>query len=226
MRPIAIFFHTLFFRDTEFLPSALAITCQQVQALESSGLASTAKEIHVGINGGEESRPFETMLPHRAQTYYHGLESKAENLTIVALENWVKTHPGWNILYIHCKGGTHALGESYGETVSKPWRETMMRYLVGGWSQCVADLEAGSDIACCHWLWGMCDGTQNIPAGNFLWLTSDYARRLPSIFLRDRIKTSGIADKESRYEAEVYWGFGSPKPNVKQYLPNGGEGVP
>jgi hypothetical protein len=220
MRPIAVFYHTLFFRDAEFLPSALTITCQQMHLLEYSGLASFAKEIHIGINGGEESRAFASMLPMKANLTFHGLQSKAENLTICELEKWAPSHPGWNVLYFHCKGGTHAPGDNYGDNVSKPWREMMMRKLVSNWAQCVGDLENGFESVGCQFLRGMCDGSQNIWAGNFWWATSDFLRTLPSIRLRDRIRISGIGAAESRFEAEVWIGNGPRLPKVREYIPN------
>jgi hypothetical protein len=188
-------------------------------ALKSSGLEDAASEIYCGVNGGAESEGYaECLLPKKSHKVYHGLESKAENLTIVMLENWCKTHDDWNVLYFHAKGATHALGSPYGEGTSKPWRQRMMRDLVVNWRECVAALDWGYDIACSTWMWGAADGTQHIPAGNFLWVKSSFAKKLPSIFHRDRIKLSGIASLESRYEAEVYWGNG-PRPNVKQFSP-------
>jgi hypothetical protein len=228
-KPIAVFFHCLFYLGDPptVRPSAVDVVSGQMQRLTRCGLRDAATEIVCGINGGQESHHIADMLlPAKARKVYHGLSSRAENLTIVEVENWVKTHPGWNVLYFHSKGATHIPGTPYA-AFSARWGDTMMRYVVDNWRQCVSDLENGSgfDIACCHWMWNMADGTQHIPAGNFLWVTSDFAAKLPSIFLRERIKTSGIAAVESRYESEVYWGNG-PRPNVKQYLPNGGEGCP
>jgi hypothetical protein len=101
----------------------------------------------------------------------------------------------------------------------------MMKDLVENWRTCVEDLKT-HDITCSHWMWNMgSDQSQHIPAGNFLWITSNFAARLPSMFERQRIKDSGISHVDSRYESEVYWGNG-PRPEVKQYRPNGGDGVP
>lgn len=225
MKPIAIFYHCLFEIDGEILPSAIEIVDEQMKALEKSGLLNVATEMYVGVNGGDESRVFvENLIPPKAKVVFHGLQSRAENLTIVEIEKWVKGHPDWHILYFHSKGATHPPGSSYGDGVSKPWREGMMQDLVVNWRQCVSDLES-HDIVCSHWMWNLADGTQHIPAGDFLWLTSNFSAKLPSIYLRDRIKVSGIAALDSRYEAEVYWGNG-PRPNVKSYRPNGGGGVP
>ena len=227
MKPIAIFYHGLFImgQPPHFLPSATPIICKQMSQLTTSGLLEAASEFHVGINGGPESKSFvNNYIPKKAGVIYHGLSSRAENLTIVGLENWVKSHPGWNVLYFHSKGASHPLTSDYGKS-SGLWRDGMMEDLVMNWRQCVADLET-HDIVASHWMWELGhDKSQHIPCGNFLWLSSDFAAKLPSIYLRERIKQDGIAALSSRYEAEVYWGNG-PKPIVKQFRPNGGGGVP
>lgn len=228
MKPIAIFFHGLFVvgDPPELLPNAFNVICEQMAALKSSGLLDAATEFHVGINGGKESEEYvREYIPAKAQVKYHGLQSRAENLTLVMIEEWVKTHPGWNVLYFHAKGSSHLPGSSYGDGTATPWRNGMMQDLVVNWRQCVKDLES-HDIVCSHWMWNLgSDQSQHIPAGGFLWITSDFAAALPSIYLRERIKVSGIDSLESRYESEVHWGNG-PRPNVKSYRPNGGGGVP
>lgn len=217
------------------LPAAPEIIAEQMAALKTSGLEDAATEIHIGVNGTKtESEPFSGLLfPAKAKVTYHGLQCRNELRTIMILEEWVKTHPNWNVLYFHSKGATHAPGSHYGHNVSCPWRVGMMQDLVENWKGCVYDLEKGYDsdlgkgydIVCSHWMWNMADGTQHIPAGNFLWITSDFAAKLPSFLIRDRLRVSGLDSVESRFEAEVYWGNG-PRPNVKSYRPNGGGGVP
>lgn len=228
MKPIAIFYHSVFCFPNNpgvELPSASSIIAEQMAQLHESGLIAAAKELHVGINGGPESEPFVAQkIPEFAKKTYHGIDSGGEPPTIMLLEEWVKTHPGWNVLYLHCKGASHPISTPY-HAFAADWRRGMMQDLVLNWRQCVADLDSGYDIACSHWMWGLLDGTQHIPAGNFLWITSDFAAKLPSMFLRDRIKQDGIKSPSSRWEAEVYWGNG-PRPNVKQYRPQGGGGVP
>lgn len=218
-RPIAIFFHGLFFMGDPLrnMPSAECIIGNQIVQMISSGLWNVAKEIHFGINGGPESEPVaKALIPDKAKVTFHGLHSHSENPTIVMLENWVKTHPGWNVLYLHGKGATHELTSDYGKNVSAPWREGMMQDLVVNWRKCVTDLET-HDIACMVWLWEQgWDKSQHIPAGNFLWTTSDFVAKLPSIHLRERIKQDGIGAASSRFEAEVFWGNG-PRPKVKAY---------
>lgn len=229
MKPqIAVWFHGLFSHGTprELKPGAFNIVTESMQALQQSGLADAATEIHTCFNGDEEERQYaELLVPAKAQITMHGPHSFAENLTIVKLWEWSKSHPGWFVLYFHAKGCTHDPESAYAKGVSAPWRRTMTDYMVGNWRRCMMDLANGADVVCCHWLWNMCDGTQHIPAGNFLWLTSSFIASLPSMHLRDRIRESGIAAAESRYEAEVFWGNGR-KPNVVQHLPNGGGGVP
>lgn len=224
---IAIFYHCLFhYGDPpKLLPNALAIISEQMSAVRESGLLDACEEMVVGVNGGPESLEVaRKMIPDKARIVMHGLESRAENLTIVELEKWAPSHPGWNVLYFHSKGVTHKPNTDY-HTFSSNWRRAMMEDLVINWKQCVEALN-NHDIACSHWMWNMgSDQSQHIPAGNFLWITSDFVASLPSIYKRERIKESGISNADSRYEAEVHWGNG-PKPNVKQYRPNGGGGVP
>jgi hypothetical protein len=226
---IAIFYHTLFFMGTppELRPMAVDIVSEQITQMEKAGLVSAADEMIVGINGGQESEDIASvLLPKKAKLVFHGLQSRAENPTIVLLENWAEVHPGWAILYLHAKGSSHEHGSPYGQNVSGPWRRAMMADLVENWRACVADLEAGAEMVCSHFMRNMADGTQHIPAGNFLWTTANFVRTLPSIFMRERIKVSGIDALESRFEAEVYWGNGPRLPMVKEWRPNGGGGCP
>lgn len=228
-RPIAIFYHALFALDRQenVLPRACAIVHDQMQMVMRSGLGDAAQEFTVGINGGLESVIYSKLfIPSKAKCVYHGLESHAENLTIVEIEKWLPNHPGWNVLYFHAKGCTHPPDSGYGLTVSDPWRNTMNNYLIANWQMCVNDLENGAESVGCHFMRNLADGTQNIWAGNFWWATSDFLSTLPSIYKRARIAQSGIAHKDSRFEAEVWIGNGSRCPLVREYLPSGGGGVP
>ncbi len=222
MKPIAIFFHGLFFLGDppRHMPNAGCIISDQITQMVNSGLWDAAEQIIFGINGGEESYVVaKSIIPNdkKVVVTLHGLASKSENLTIVMIEEWVKTHPGWNVLYLHAKGSSHEPNSDYAQRVSKPWREAMMADLVVNWRQCVADLDAGHDVACMVWLsdqgW---DKSQHYAAGTFFWATSDFLAKLPSIYLRDRIKQDGIGAASSRFEAEVWIGNG-PRPKVKAY---------
>lgn len=91
----------------------------------------------------------------------------------------------------------------------------MMRRCVTEWRQVVAELDAGFEAVGCHWLTGMGhDKSQHYFAGTFWWATSNFLATVPSMYLRDRIKESGIASLESRYEAEVWIGNGR-MPKIK-----------
>lgn len=223
-RPIAIFFHSVFIIDGQPLPNAVNIVHRQMSQLAQCGLLNACTELHVGVNGGEESRKYvDAYIPPKAKVTYHGTASRAENPTLVVLQEWVKTHPGWNVLYFHSKGATATPGSAKAANADE-WRGTMMADLVTRWRQCVEFL-ATHDVVCSHWRWNAADGTQHIPAGNFLWTTSDFVATLPSLFLRSRIQQDGIGALSSRYEAEVMWGNG-PRPTVKQFRPYAGSGIP
>jgi|SRR5215813_7655044 len=220
MKPIAVFYHCLFALDTpdNIQERALAIVDQQMRVCNSSGLTDAASHFLVGINGGSESKPFaDFLLPPKSVKVYHGLGSHAENLTIIEIEKWVKDHPGWNVLYFHAKGCTHPPGLTWR---SDEWRDLLTANLVLGWRRCVDWLEQGYESVGCHFMQGMCDGTQNIWAGNFWWATSDFLQTVPTMFLRDRIKVSGIASADSRYEAEVWLGNAPRLPRLVQCVPH------
>ena len=176
-----------------------------------------AREMHVGINGAEESVNIaDSIFPRKATTTYNGLDVFNENATLRLLEHWLPTHPGWLVLWFHSKGATHEKDNP----LRGNWRGCMMRNLVTSWRTCVSDLSSGCEAVGCHWMSG--DKTppgQSIFAGNFWWATSDYLSTLPSIMARDRIKVSGLGALESRYEAEVWLCNGPRLPRVKDYHP-------
>ena len=205
------------------MPGALNIVSDAMLLLQSSGLADAATEIHCCFNGDELDLA-KSLCPKKARITMHGLNSFAENLTIVKLWEWSKKNPGWNCLYFHAKGATHPPTSGYAITTSTPWRQTMLKYLVSNWRQCVTDLD-NCDSVGCHFLRGMCDGSQFLWAGNYFWATSNFLATVPSMYLRERIKSDGIAAASSRYEAEVWIGNGK-LPTVHEYLPQGGGGVP
>lgn len=221
MKPLAIFYHCLVVigDPPQLLDCAPDIIAEQMDALKTSGLLDAASEFHVGINGGDESEILiQELVPSKSMIKYHGLQARNENLTIVMLEEWVKDHPDWYVVYFHAKGSTHGPGDSL-NTLATNWRRCLMRGVVENWRTCVADLDAGHDSVGSHWMPGMVDGTQNIWAGNFWWSTSNFLRTVPSIYLRERIKVSGIKALESRYESEVWLGNAPQLPKVKDYHP-------
>lgn len=213
---IALFYHCLFIPEN-YLINAFNIVSEQMQQVRQSGLLEACSEMIVGCNGGEESREIAHMLiPDKAKIVFHGPDSRAENLTLVEIEKWLPTHPDFLVCYIHVKGVTHDPESSYGQGSAR-WRRCGMRHCVENWRQCVMDLQVVEAVGP-HWLtrqgW---DHSQHYFAGNFWWARSNYLRTLPSIFKRERIKESGIASLESRYESEVWIGNGPRLPTVKDY---------
>jgi len=217
MKPICVVFHGLFFLGDRHMPNAGCIISDQITQMRNSGLWDAASEIRFGINGGPESQPMaDAIIPEKAQVTFHGLQCRTENRTVEMVLNFAKSNPGWNILYAHAKGSSHDPNSDYARNVSKPWREAMSQDLIVNWRQCVADLDT-HDIVCMHWMWEQgWDKSQHIPAGNWTWITSDFAVKLPSLYLRARIKEDGIDAVTSRFESEVAWGNG-PRPTVKAY---------
>lgn len=218
MRKIAIFYHGLIELGDppEVLPNAINIIREQMDQLYISGLLAAASEFIVGINGDETSKQIANLIiPSEAKLVMHGLQSKAENLTIVEIEKFVKTHPDWYVFYHHAKSCTHDPNSDYGRLGTR-WRRCMARTCVLRWKECIKELEAEYEAVGAHWLTGMGhDHSQHYFAGTFFWATSNYLRTLPSIYERERIKTSGIDSLESRYEAEVWLGNGPRLPKFK-----------
>ena len=156
--------------------------------------------------------------PATVKPTFHGLQCKNELRTLLLVEEFAKTHTGWNVLYFHSKGATHPLGHE----LSARWRRCMMRHLVSNWRQCVQELESGFDSVGCHWMQPpQTPPGQNIWGGNFWWASSDFLRTLPSLLDTWRVKNSGIDSIDSRYEAEVWIGNGPNLPKVKDHHPNG-----
>lgn len=222
---IAIFYHVVFYIGDRVLPAANTIMLEQMFALKTSGLMDAASHVCVGVNGGDESATRVRLmdLPPKARVVMHGLNSRAENLTIIEIEKFVAALPKdeeWYILYHHSKGATHSPETDYAKFAGR-WRRCGMKHCVTNWRQCVKDLDGGAESVGVHWMTGLADGTQNIWGGNFWWARASFLRTVPSMFLRDRIKTSGIAALESRYESEVWIGNAPRLPKVVDYHPGG-----
>lgn len=218
MRPIAVFYHCLFYKGEDFLPGAVRIAHEQMMQLNYSGLLDACQFMLCGINGGKESEGWANhLLPQKAKKVFHGIESHTENYTLYEIEKWAVNHPGWLVLYFHCKGATRPIGDG----LRKNWRICMMRNLVWNWRRCVKDMEEYHfEAVGCHWMTGdKTPANQSIFAGNFWWADSDYLTTLPSMLSRDRIKLSGMGSVESRYESEVWIGNGQRLPRVKDYHP-------
>jgi hypothetical protein len=229
MPKIIVVYHCLFFmgEPPELLPQSLDIVEEQMRLMKESGLEDAADEIHIGVNGGEESKDFRSLLPQKANVVYHGLQCRNELRTILMIENLAKENPNCVLNYWHSKGVSHPPDSPYGINVSRPWRKVMEHYLIRHWKHCVAELENGYEVVGVRWLTGMgWDKSQHYFAGTFWWARSNFLATLPSVTVRQRIKDSGIDSIESRYEAEITLGNGPRLPRQFSYLPEGGYGHP
>ena len=151
MKPIAIFYHCLFYMDSpdNLLMPAVNITKEQMSLLWYTELIPTARELHVGINGGGESAQMANLLiPSSAKIKLHGLQCHTENRTIRMLEEWLPGKDDWYVLYFHAKGASHPDGHSF----TTIWRNCMTHHCIRNWGQCVHDLDAGYDAVGCHWM--------------------------------------------------------------------------
>lgn len=218
MKRIAIFYHGLFFLDNpeNLLERAIAIVRDQMDQSKATGLFGAATELHVGLNGGEETRQVANLIiPSKSRIVLHGLQCRNECRTIRMLEEWLPGHGDWYVLYWHAKGSTSA-PEKW--AFSDRWRRCMMRHVIQNWRTCVADLDAGFEAVGSHWMQPpKTPSGQNIFAGTFFWAKASFLLTLPSILARDRIKMSGIDSIDSRYEAEVWLGNGPRLPRIKDY---------
>lgn len=220
MKPVAIFYHCLFHMEQppKYLPAAAQIIADQMRRLKDSGLEAACSEMIVGVNGGEESKPFASvLLSHKARPVFHGLQCRNECRTIRLLEDWLPGHADWFVLYFHSKGATKPPGDDF----TGRWRGCMMKHCIDNWRQCVAALDEGYDVAGVHYMQPPATPAgQYIMAGGFWWSKVSYLKMLTPIMERDRIKLSGIDALESRYEAEVKIGNGPTPPRVKDFHPN------
>ena len=217
-----IFYHCLLRMGDPpvLLPGACDIVREQMAHLEASGLLDACEEFIVGLNDNEEGLELANLfIPAKSKIILNGLASHSENLTIVTIEQWAQTHPGWAVLYFHSKGASRD-DDEYARKIGKPWRDMMMQDTVLAWQHCVGFLQSGTELVCSRFMTGMVDGTQNIVPGNFWWARSSFLATLPSIRNRARIKISGIGAPESRWEAEVWVGNGPRLPSVIQFRPH------
>lgn len=229
MKPIAVFFHCLFFHNHRVagaVPSlslnACTIIKSQMTQLANSGLLEAAAEFHVGINGDDESLDIAKLhIPPKANLMLHGLEAKSETPTIVKVQEWALSHPGAYVFYFHSKGASH-VDANYLQFVSR-WRNCMMGNLVDQWRRCVADLDSGFDSVGCHWMTNMSPPSDkdSIWGGNFWWVTTDFLNTLEPITERELIKTHGINAPIARMESERFLGAGPNLPKIKDYHVNG-----
>lgn len=200
------------------LPNAVPVISEQMNILKTSGLLDEASEFHVGINDNKVTGSVitESLIPPKANITFHGLQCRNECRTIQMLEQWLPGHDDWYVLYFHSKSASHLVLKE----IDVRWRGCMNRNVLKNWSQCVAALDEGYDIAGCHYMAPPATPIgQRIMAGTFWWSKAPYLKTLTPIEERDRIKLSGIDSIESRFEAEVKIGNSPVEPKVKDFHP-------
>lgn len=229
MKPIAIFYHTVFFqsdgtkRRTD-MPYARSGWWQQkyMKDLQDSGLLDAAQVFIAGINGGEESAVYAKCYLPRATHLLHGSDCRSSNLTSEAMRQFAVEHPGWNIFHFHSKGIAHDIPQydSYRDFEAK-WIRCMVNACIYNWRTCVRDLEDVDSVGC-HWMENVgSPPVDHIWGGTFFWLTSDFCATLPPLAECPLVKQHGMKSYESRATSEQYIGLGPKLPRIKDYHVNG-----
>lgn len=185
------------------------LMAQQMLTIETCGLVNYAKEITIGVNGGEEDADIARMLaPEKAKVVTHGVGTGTEITTLNLIREWVKSHRDWYVLYFHTKGASHP------ETPNARWRLNMEQHVLWNWRVCILDMDKGADACGCYWLTPEEHPTliQNHPffGGTFFWAKSNYLATLPPLPPPEFVY---------RYHAESWIGSGPQRPRVKNYIP-------
>lgn len=198
---IAVFYHCLLSSKHRPIPEETAINliCDQMAALEVSGLAEAANDIYVHVNGSAEDASIIASVCSDKSHVILNDTSNSEIPTLVDLHKWATDNPHCAVLYHHTKG------------VSTPgadrWRKRMENHMVWNWKDCVQRLGMYEAVGC-HWLTPEQNpGSVTSPffGGNFWWARSEYVSRLPLL---------PPDTWENRYEAESWIGRGIPRPTI------------
>lgn len=208
---LAVFYHCIL--DGGAVPidtdHALRIMLEQMHALTVSGLADTAEEIIVGLNGSDASAMMaRSLIPEKARLVRHQDGCHSEIPTMALLRDWLPGHEDWAVLYHHIKGVTHPRNALY-----ERWRRRMQQVCIWGWRFCISDMAEGIESCGCHWLtpeqWPQCVKTP-FWGGTFWWAKARYLMTLPPL---------PAPTWENRYEAESWIGRGPRRPIVHDYHP-------
>ena len=210
MKPVSVFYHCIFTGTARPINAGFSmdLMAEQMTSLESSGLASYAKEIIVGVNGGQSDADIARMLaPSKAKIIAHGEGTGTEITTLNVLREWVKSHPDWYVFYFHTKGTSHP------ENPNTTWRLNMEKHCLWNWRMCILDLDKGYDACGCYWLTPEEHPTliQEHPffGGTFFWAKSNYLATLPPLPPPEFVY---------RYHAESWIGSGPRRPRVHCFI--------
>lgn len=204
---IAVFYHA-FLNDSD---QGIAIVHEQMAALQESGLAYAANELHIGAFAFD-LLTVAALAPDNATMHDLGRDGSSELPTLRLLRDWLE--PGWFVLYHHTKGVTLP-GDPYGG-----WRRELEQVCVWRWRDCVAELVKGADTVGTRWIMPH-PGPEFPPgqrywAGNFWWARSEYLMQLKELV---EPQFAHRTERENRYEAEVWIGKSTADPRIANLSP-------
>lgn len=223
MKPIAIFYHTVFFKaDGSPFQWSVKFNEKYMKDLADSGLLDVQRRFVASINGGSESEVYAKVYLPQAKHVFYGLDNPGANLIMDEMRLFCVGHPGWNVLYFHSKGLAHSTPEyaSYVEFESR-WIKCMVNACIYNWRTCIADLENFDSVGC-HWMQNVGNPpVDNIWGGAFYWVTSDFFATRTPIGECPLVKQYGVRSWKSNPTGEHYIGLGPTLPRVKDYHVNG-----
>lgn len=223
MKPIAIFYHTVFFQtDGSPFPRSVAYNEKYMKDLEDSGLMAASEHRVASINGGVESDVYAKLTLPKFQHRLHGLDCQGNSLLVEEMWNFCVAHPGWNVLFFHSKGIAHHTKEYESYTpFENRWIKCMVDACIYNWRTCVEDLETHDSVGC-HWMANVgVPPVDHIWGGTFYWVTSDFFATRTPMSECPLVKQYGIRSWEARATSEQYIGIGPRLPKVKDYCKYG-----
>lgn len=221
MKPTAVFYHCRLSGgrnvDTNAsVPAEFArqLFKEQMDLVVSSGLYDNANEIYICLNGSSDDMVFasQNRIPG-SNILWHGENAESLLPTFLFMENWVKTHPDWNVCFFHTKGVTHP-----GDGFIQNWRKRLENHVILNWKRCVSDLNSGYDTVGSDWKSPEKDPIMFYPhhetnspywAGVFWWANSDFMATLPPLIKK-------ISRRHDWYAPELWIGSGI-KPRHRDY---------
>lgn len=200
---IAVFHHGVLHSSLcQLTDMAEQVLLEQIHALNQSGLAAAADELHMGINDSDVLF-LSQLAPPKAIIHPTGDGSQGEKPTMMLLEKWLPGHEGWAVCYHHMKGCTNGKHAA---------RKCMENAVIWNWQRCLKDLARGYDAVGCHWL----DYRRHpIPpghrifGGNFWWSTYEYLSKIPPL--------NPKVDNGKYFEGEIWIGRHPGEPRVRDY---------
>jgi len=223
VKPIAIFYHTVFFqKDGSPFPWSVRFNDKYMKDLRDSGLMAEQKHFVASINGGQESEVYAKLHLPEAQHWFNGIDCQGNSLLIQEMRDFCAGHPGWNVFLFHSKGLAHHVPEyaGYIEFESR-WIKCMVNACIYNWRTCQEDLENFDSVGC-HWMRNVgAKSEDNIWGGMFYWVTSDFFATRTPISECSLVKQHGIRSWEARPISEQYIGLGPALPRTKDYCKAG-----